>query len=71
MKARDLIKLLQRDPEAEVVVPASDHSYRRAAACEAKAEVHRGSREREMSEYYDKRNMSDPDNDVIKVFVVM
>ena len=69
MKVKALIaELTKVDQEAEVVVSAFDHGYRKVCrASRARAEVHRGG---ELSEYYDKRNMSDEGNSVVPVVVL-
>lgn len=70
MKVKKLIeKLSTMDPETEVVVSGSDHSYRRVSeAIERKAEV---VGRKHLSEYYDVESMSAPDNDVVTVLLIV
>ena len=72
MKARDLIKFLEKvDPEALVVVEGSDHSYRRADAHKAKAEAcEPNKRNGHLAEYYGPEHASDPGNPVYDVVVI-
>ncbi len=72
MKARDLIKLLEKHPDAEVVVDGSDHSYRVADVSPGKAEAFKNKRRSftHLSEYWGPEHMADPPGEVIDVIVV-
>jgi len=79
VRARDLIKILEKNPDALVVVDGSDHSYRQASASHAKAEAFgrdpRGPRAARdlfdhISEYWGPEHMADPPGEVIDVVVI-
>lgn len=65
---RDLVDMLERfDPNAVVVVPGTDHSYRSLVhTCQAEAEQ---CPDGELVEWYGDQHRSDPQSKVVEVVV--